>query len=107
MLLLDDDDELPTLPDEDEANLHARLGREAVRAIDTAIVIHARAHWLKVARVVHDVISSSGMPFDDAIVARHIRRVIDLVQARLLEARGNLRKPRWSEIRKPTSPAIP
>jgi hypothetical protein len=99
MLLLDDDDELPNLPDEGETNLQRQLGPEALRAIDAAIVANAGPQWLKVARVVHDVIKSQGLPFEDAVVDLHVRRVIELVQSNRLEAQGNLRKPRWSEIR--------
>jgi hypothetical protein len=104
MLLLDDDDELPTLPDEGETNLQRQLGPEALCAIDAAIVANASPRWLKVARVVHDVIESRGLPFEDAVVDLHVRRVIELVQSNRLEAQGNLRKPRWSEIRRHSHP---
>src|SRR5215471_8822700 len=54
MLLLDDDDELPALPEPSEAILAARLGSQGIEAIDAALVGHTRRTWLKVARVVFD-----------------------------------------------------
>ncbi len=105
MLLLDDDDELPTLPGEEELELSLQLGSETLLAIDAALVDHARAQWLKVARVVHDAIKARGFAFDDSVIDLHVRRVIQLVDANVLEAQGNLRRPRWSEVRTPASPA--
>jgi hypothetical protein len=99
LLLLDDDDELPALPEDGESNLAAQLGPDALRAIDTAIVDHTRLRWLKVARIVYDAIRTGNFPVEDAIVELHVRRVILLVQPNVLEGKGNLRKPRWSEIR--------
>jgi hypothetical protein len=100
MLLLDDDDELPLLPDEAEARLETGLDEEGVRAIDEALRRHARRGWLKVARVVIDALVAGGFGSSDEVSVRlHVRRVIFLVDSGVFEAQGNLRRPRWSEVR--------
>ena len=99
MLLLDDDDELPLEPDQDEASLAIRIGPKGLRAIDTALTSHARRGWLKVARVVGEALQAGGFPISDDAIDLHARRVIALVGLGVLEARGNLRRPRWSEVR--------
>jgi hypothetical protein len=99
MLLLDDDDELPIIPGEDEARLSAQFSAAALGAIDGALMAQARGGWCKVARVVHDAIEANNLPLDDACIALHVRRLINIVESRALESQGNLRKPRWSEVR--------
>jgi hypothetical protein len=99
MLLLDDDDELPLEPDQDEASLAARLGSDGLRAVDTVLIGQATRRWLKVARIVADALRARGLPISDDAVDLHVRRVMVLVGLGTLEARGNLRRPRWSEVR--------
>ena len=99
MLLLDDDDELPKSPEPGELVLVARLGLDGLRAIDAALLGHARPTWLKVARVVHQALDSGCFAIDDDIVDLHVRRVAGLVASGSLESQGNLRRPRWSEVR--------
>jgi Protein of unknown function len=101
MLLLDDDDELPTLPNPSEAKLSVQVGEQGLRAIDAALVSHAKPSWLKVARVVHDALGSGGFVITDEVVRLHVRRVAALVEVGSLEAQGNLRRPRFSEVRLP------
>src|SRR5262245_54461065 len=101
MLLLDDEDELPTLPTPSEAKLSLQLGDLGLRAIETALIRHARASWLKVARVVHDALSSGGFGIGEDTVNLHVRRIGELVRRGELEAQGNLRRPRFSEVRLP------
>jgi hypothetical protein len=101
MLLLDDDDELPAWPTEDETALVTSLGPTGLAAIDEAIVAATRSRWMKVAMVVHIAVESGGFSIGDALVDLHTRRVIALVEAGTLEAQGNLRRPRFSEIRLP------
>jgi uncharacterized protein DUF3658 len=101
MLLLDDDDHLPTSPDPGEAKLSVELGEQGLRAIDAALLSHVEPSWLKVARVVHDALGAGGTPIADDVVRLHVRRVAALVEVGVLEARGNLRRPRFSEVRLP------
>jgi hypothetical protein len=100
MLLFDDADELPSQPDEAEARLTGELGDAGVRTIDDAIGKSARHQWLKVARVIIDALKAGGFKTsDDTAIHLHVRRVIHLVDSGALEAKGNLRRPRWSEVR--------
>jgi hypothetical protein len=100
MLLLDDDDELPSQPDEAETSLSGELGDAGLRAIDDALRKSARRSWLKVAHVVFDALKAGGLdPFDDASLHLYVRRVVSLVDSGSLEAQGNLHRPRWSEVR--------
>jgi Protein of unknown function len=101
MLLLDDSDELPVSPTEGETELVNSLGPTGLAAIDAAIVGATRSRWMKVAMVVHVAIESGGFEIDDASVDLHTRRVIALVDAGHLEAQGNLRRARFSEVRLP------
>jgi hypothetical protein len=100
VLLLDDDDELPPSPAEGETTLTAQLGAGGLRAIDATLQRHTRQSWLKVARVVADALEAGGFSLgDDSHIEIHVRRLIGLVHSRVLEGRGNLRKPRRSEVR--------
>jgi hypothetical protein len=104
MLLLDDDEELPADADAAETALAAQLGHQALKAIDAALLAHAGKRWLKVARVVGDALEAGQFDaWEDAHLHLHVRRVIALVQAGALEGKGNLHKPRWSEVRWPVS----
>ena len=108
MLLIDDDDELPSDPTEEEAKLIAALGEVGLHAIDENLVKQARRGWLKVARVISDTLRAGGFPgLDDADVQLHARRVMALVESGALEAQGNLRRPRWSEVRLPSAARTP
>lgn len=101
MLLLDDDGELPTFPDSSEAALSVRLGEQGLRNVDAELMRHARPSWLKVARVVYEALTAGGFETADDVVKLHVRRLTELVQLGQLEAQGNLRRPRFSEIRLP------
>ncbi len=100
MLLLDDDDELDASVDEAEAHLVAQRGPSGLQRIDENLRKHAQRHWLKVARVVADAVQAGGFSVSDENVVRlHVRRVSALVEFGAFEAQGDLRKPRWSEVR--------
>jgi hypothetical protein len=101
VLLLDDDDELPP-PDAREAGLAAALGDDRLATIDSALIANTKKQWLKAARVVFDALEAGGFPKDnDHYVDLHVRRLIALVDSGKLEAQGNLRRPRFSEVRLP------
>jgi hypothetical protein len=80
----------------------AQLGPDGLQAIDDPLVSYARSTWIKVARVVHDALDSASFAVDDDTVDLHVRRVASLVAAGKLESQGNLRRPRWSEVRLPS-----
>jgi hypothetical protein len=102
VLLLDDDDALPLSPDDAEIGLASQLGSDGLEAIDAALTKHAQPGWLKVARVVYEALAAGGFSTsDESHVRLHVRRLISLVAAGVLEPRGNLRRPRWSEVRLP------
>jgi hypothetical protein len=108
VLLIDDDDELPSRPTEPETKLVAELGEAGLHAIDVALQKQARRGWLKVARVVYDALRAGGFPIsDDGYVQLHARRVMALVESGALEAQGNPRRPRWSEVRLPVADRTP
>jgi hypothetical protein len=97
---LDDDGELSVQPEEDESRLAAKLGDDGLRAVDAALQQHTRARWLKVARVLSDALEAGGFdPSAEGAVDLHLRRLMGLVDSGLIEAQGNLRRPRWSEVR--------
>ena len=104
VLLLDDDDELPSSPTEGEMALTTQLGADRLREIDATLRRHAGGSWLKVARVVFESLQAGGFSAaDDGHVALHVRRLIGIVDSGVLEARGNVRRPRRSEVRHASS----
>jgi hypothetical protein len=100
MLLLDDDDELPLHPTQSEVSLRLSLGKAGLERIDRALLGHVRVSWQKVARVVDSAIKAQALdPWDDACLHLHARRLIELVESEKFEVQGNLRRPRFSELR--------
>jgi hypothetical protein len=100
---LDDDDELPDQPEEGESQLVAELGDDGLRAIDEALRQCTRGSWLKVARVVGDAMAAGGFATsEDGPIDLHVRRMVALVGSGVIEAQGDVRRPRWSEVRQPT-----
>jgi hypothetical protein len=103
VLLVDDDEQVPESPTDREKALLDSVAPEVLLAIDEAIVAAAGSRWLKVARIVFDAIKAGGFSTVDEQVQLHVRRMIALVRAGRLEAQGNLLRPRFSEIRLPSS----
>jgi hypothetical protein len=95
----EDEGEVPITPDEREQRLTAELGERGLIAIDEAILGAADLHWRKVARVVVRACNAQGVRLTDEHVHLYVRRLILLVDAGLLESQGNVRQPRWSEVR--------
>ncbi len=98
-----DDWELPVLAGESEAALAESLGPAGLRSIDNALTKATQPRWLKVVRVVSDAMKAGGYVTGDACFDLHVRRVIVLVELGALEAQGNLRRPRFSEVRLPSA----
>jgi len=94
------DDELPVEPTDGERALSAHLGSAAIDAIDATLQSQATRSWRKAARILTDALKAGAFPpSDDCYVHLHLRRLITLVEAGQLEAQGDLRNPRRSEVR--------
>ena len=96
-----DDWELPALASESERVLAESLGPAGLGAIDEAIAAVTPPRFSKVARVVFDAMEAGGHSGKESAFELHVRRVIALVESGALEAQGNLRRPRFSEVRLP------
>jgi hypothetical protein len=97
---MSDDWELPALAGDSERVLAESLGPAGLGSIDEAIAKATQPSWLKLARVVSDAMKAGGYSGDPEFDL-HVRRVILLVETGALEAQGNLRRPRFSEVRLP------
>jgi hypothetical protein len=69
--------------------------------IDELILASARQRWLKVARIILDVLNACKRGKIDIRVDDITKRVCALVELGKLEAQGNLYRPRHSEVRLP------
>jgi hypothetical protein len=85
-------------------NDDADLDASGLESIDAALLRAATGRWLKVARVVCDALKAGGFSTSDDALDLHVRRLIRLVESGRLDAQGNLRRPRWSEVRLPRTP---
>ncbi|HVJ90912.1 MAG TPA: DUF3658 domain-containing protein [Labilithrix sp.] len=99
-LVFENQSALPASPDEEEAALATELGAAGLEAIDAALLECTRDRYLKAARVIADAIKDSGFPLDDNHVWLFCRRLNILADAGLVQARGNLHRPRFSEVRR-------
>ena len=93
--------QLPVTASESARSLAESLEPADLQSIDDAITRATLSRWSKVARVVSDAMKEGGYATEEAAFELHIRHVILLVEAGTLEARGNLRWPRFSEVRLP------
>lgn len=98
MLLLDDDDELPEQPDEQEKELAERLGSSGLAAIDATLLACTGKVQHKVARIIARALDAGGFPPADNYIAVHARRLIDIANGGAVVIFGNPRRPRWSEV---------
>jgi hypothetical protein len=96
-----DDWELPAPASDGERVLAESLGSAGLGSIDDAIAKATQPRWLKVARVVSDAMKAGGYSGEEPEFELHVRRVIVLVESGVLEAQGNLQRPRFSEVRLP------
>lgn len=93
--------ELTETPDADEAALAEQLGAAGLAKADATLLKCARPRFYKVARVLSDAIEADDFEVTDTLVCVYLRRLIALVDAGALEGAGNLRRPRFSEVRLP------
>lgn len=93
--------QLPESPDENEAMLTAQLGPEGLAKADATLLRWVPQRWAKVARVVSEAIEDDDFDPTDTLLSVYLRRLIALVDAGAIESAGNLRRPRFSEVRLP------
>jgi hypothetical protein len=98
MMAIDDDD-LSVALDEEDTKAIAALTVEDVAAIDEAILSKLSSYWQKTALVIAMSMYVYPDRFDDIPDVFFGQRVLALAEQGLLEASGNLRQWRFSEIR--------
>jgi Protein of unknown function len=96
-----DDDQDPSLT-EDQALLIAALPAELVTQIDDALLAQATPRFRKVARIVGQVMQSFSDAASGVPDVYYAQRIAKLVNAGLLERRGNPLRMRFSEVRVPS-----
>jgi hypothetical protein len=74
-----------------------------VEELDATILSHARAPWLKTAAVAARTMQDCGLGLSDEQFDVVVARVRVLVARGRLVAKGNLSRPRFSEVRPPGS----
>jgi len=94
-----DDDDLNVVLDDEDTNAIAALTVEDVAAIDKAIVSTLSSHWQKTALVIAMSMYAYPDRYDDIPDVFYGQRVLALAEQGLLEASGNLRQWRFSEVR--------
>jgi len=92
-----DEDQDRDLTDQEE-ELIAALPAEFVTRIDDALLAKANRRFQKVARIIGEVMADGPPGIPDVYYAQ---RIAKLVKAGLLESQGNLRRMRFSEVRRP------
>ncbi len=93
----DDQDDPPL--DADDVQAIAALTQDDLRSIDRAILSSSSESWRKVALVVAVAMDAHPGLYYDIPDVFYGQRVIGLVSSGNLEARGNLRRMRFSEVR--------
>lgn len=75
--------------------------------LDQLLLSFCNRRWLKVARIAGkalDAIEKRGTKFDGTFADRIDARMAALVESRQLEAKGNIQRWRYSEVRLPNGP---
>lgn len=87
--------------DDEEAEVVSALTAAEVEAIDSALLGSTTEGWAKVAMVLaRQMKPRPGVP-DDVPLEFYWSRLCDLVKRGDLESQGNLRRARFSEVRRP------
>lgn len=108
MLLTDNDAELAEEPGAAEIGFEGGLSEHEIAAIDERLLRYSSSTRYKVAQVISDALADGGFDsWQDGCVEFHARRVLALVSAGRLEAFGNPRQPRFSEVRLPSTNEAP
>jgi hypothetical protein len=96
----EDEYEFGTPLEPEEADVVNSLTAEDVAAIDSALLSSTTAAWAKVAMVLAKQLKPRpGVP-DDVPLEFYWSRLCGLVERGDLESRGNLRRARFSEVRR-------
>lgn len=93
--------QLPDEPDIEEATLTEILGSEALARADATLMKSIRPRWQKAAMVIGIAMDADNRRATDELVCVYLRRLLTLADAGAIEAAGNLRRPRFSEVRLP------
>lgn len=99
--------EIPTddePPSEYERTVIAAVAAADIAMIDAALLAHVGANWRKVAMVVAQAMTDVRGMFPEVPGVYYAQRVASLVERGLVEAVGNLRRMRFSEVRRPRGP---
>jgi hypothetical protein len=97
MRSIDDQDDPPF--DAEDLHAIAALSQDDLRAIDRAILSSSGESWRKVALVVAVAMDAYPDLYFDIPDVFYSQRVRELVSSGHLEAQGNLRRMRFSEVR--------
>ena len=101
-LLFENRAALAEFPNEGESALAKDLGQDGLAVVNAALLKHVIARYLKAARVILDALEFGGYSLKDKTRVRlYARQLIALADAGAIEAAGNLRRPRFSEVRLP------
>lgn len=95
----EDEVEVPETPDVEELQLTLELGEHGLRNIDDALKRASDGKFLKVARIIVNALKGLSVRPSDLYVNVCVRRILALVDEGILETRGNVRRPRFSEAR--------
>jgi hypothetical protein len=99
-LNIDDDDDLSVPLDNEDMEAIAALSVSEVAAIDQAILSTLTDRWQKTAMIIGRAMYAYPDRFDDIPDVFYGQRVLQLASDGLLSSQGNLRRMRFSEVRK-------
>jgi hypothetical protein len=93
------EDELDSAPTAAELEIINKLTRDQVKRIDEVLLANTAPQWRKVARVVGSAMMQMRGEYPGLPDVYYSRRIAELVTAGKLQAQGNLRRMRFSEVR--------
>lgn len=94
-----DGDDMDVVLDDEDVKAIAALTDADVDAIDNAILSKLRSHWQKTALIIAAAMYAYPDKYGEIPDVFYGQRVLALAQKGLLDASGNLRKWRFSEVR--------
>lgn len=103
--LPDSDDDLSAALDDDERNAIDALTEADRAAIDAALLSQLNDQWQKTALIVAHAMYAHPDKYDAIPYVFYGQRVLALAEEGVIEAKGNVRRLRFSEVRKKNSAA--